>query len=226
MKIFTMTCGAQVLLDDEDYERLPKSGWYLAKKEIHNPNTDYAIHDNYGKMHRWIMGFMPNEGKGLVVDHINRNGLDNRKENLRIVSCSINKKNGDTYKNSQFGFTGIQLEITPKYCTYRFRARWSEGEARVCEDGKRRAYQKTKGFSFKPDNLEQAKKQFISAVLFRIQKMRENDYELDERSTTIERALLTEENPNINELFGIDFEGIVSSRVGASASKKESSSKE
>ena len=33
MKIFTMTCGAEVLLDDEDYERLPKTGWYLSPRK-------------------------------------------------------------------------------------------------------------------------------------------------------------------------------------------------
>ena len=225
MKVFTLTCGAQVLLDDEDYDRLPKSGWYLSRKEIHNPNTDYAVHDDYGKMHRWIMGFMPNEGKELVIDHINRNGLDNRKENLRIVSCSTNKKNGSIYKNSTFNFNGVRLEVSKEgWC--RFRAQWNEGEPRVCKDGKRRGKMRTKSFSFKPDNFEQAKKQFIAAVLFRIQKMKENKYELDERSTTIERALLSNGNPNIDELFEIDFEGIVSSRVGASAPKKESSDKE
>ena len=56
--------------------------------------------------------------------------------------------------------------------------------------------------------------------------MKENKYELDERSTTIERALLSNENPNIDELFEIDFEVIFSIRVGASAPKKESSDKE
>ena len=56
--------------------------------------------------------------------------------------------------------------------------------------------------------------------------MKENKYELDERSTTIERALLSNENPNVDELFEIDFEGIVASSVGASAQKKEASDKE
>ena len=56
MKEFQLSCGAIVLLDDEDYERLPKTWWYLSKKEIHNPNTDYVVHDFYGKMHRWILG--------------------------------------------------------------------------------------------------------------------------------------------------------------------------
>ena len=67
MKEFQLSCGAIVLLDDEDYERLPKTGWYLSKKEIHNPNTDYVVHDFYGKMRRWVLGLKQNDCSNLVV---------------------------------------------------------------------------------------------------------------------------------------------------------------
>lgn len=126
MKIFTMTCGRQVLLDDEDYERLPKTGWYLSKKELHNPNTDYAVHDIYGKMHRWVLGIMPNEYQDKVVDHLNHNGLDNRKKNLRLVSTSENKRNITTqYPNNKMHYTGIEYEIVLRGRN-RIRAKWSE----------------------------------------------------------------------------------------------------
>lgn len=114
MKELVLKCGAVVLLDDEDYERIPKTGWYLSKKECHNPNTDYAQHDKYGKMHRWILGMLPNEKPKLVVDHINRNGLDNRKENLRLITTSLNKRNQSTTKNNCVNFSGIGLEINKK----------------------------------------------------------------------------------------------------------------
>lgn len=46
------------------------------------------------------------------------------------------------------------------------------------------------------------------AILFRIEKMKENDYLLDERSTTIEKILLENEEPNMEEILGISFKTI------------------
>ena len=226
MKELVLKCGAIVLLDDEDYERIPKTGWYLSKKECHNPNTDYAQHDKYGKMHRWILGMLPNKKPKLVVDHINRNGLDNRKENLRLITTSLNKRNQSTTKNNCVNFSGIGLEINKKYRTYRFRARWSEGEPIIDKrDNKPRAKQKTKNFSFNLNDLDSIKSALKKAILFRVQKMRDNNYELDERSTTIERMILENENIDIERILNINLSKIISSRVEASASKKESPNK-
>ena len=43
------------------------------------------------------------------------------------------------------------------------------------------------------------------AILFRISKMRENEYLIDERSTTIEKILLQEEHPNMSKILGVDL---------------------
>lgn len=55
--------------------------------------------------------------------------------------------------------------------------------------------------------------------------MRDNNYELDERSTTIERMILENEDIDIEKILNINLSKIISSRVEASASKKESSNK-
>lgn len=44
-------------------------------------------------LHRWIMGCR--KGDGRIVDHINRDRLDNRRQNLRLVSASENNQNWD-----------------------------------------------------------------------------------------------------------------------------------
>lgn len=205
MKTFTLTCGAIVLLDDEDYDRLPKTGWYLSRKEIHNPNTDYAVHDTYGKMHRWVLNIKPNEMTGFVVDHINHNGLDNRKENLRLVTTSENKRNITThYPNNKIHYTGISLEKNSTHKN-RFRVRWVEGEPERCYDGKRRARQKSKSFFF-DNNKKDCERALKEAILYRNLKCKENGYILDERSTTIESAIINNPNCSIEELLDISLD--------------------
>jgi len=48
-------------------------------------------------MHRIIMNCPP----GLLVDHINGNGLDNRKENLRIVTVEVNNNNAKSHRDAK-----------------------------------------------------------------------------------------------------------------------------
>ena len=55
-------------------------------------------------MHRFILGNIPD---GMVVDHINRNGLDNRKEILRIVTCRESINNSIKRDNAHSKFRGV-----------------------------------------------------------------------------------------------------------------------
>jgi hypothetical protein len=72
-----------VLVDDEDYEML--SSWPWAKLSGHA--TDYATANI--SMHRLLMGAKPGE----IIDHINGNGLDNQRSNLRRCTAAQNQAN-------------------------------------------------------------------------------------------------------------------------------------
>ena len=58
-------------------------------------------------MHRFIMNLKP--GDKQQIDHKNRNGLDNRKENLRLTTDSLNNMNKGIQKNNTSGYRGVSL---------------------------------------------------------------------------------------------------------------------
>jgi len=83
------------LVDDEDFDRLNKFKWYAARQST---GVLYAIRIPWikgGKDRKTV--FMHKEiltpPHGLFTDHINHDGLDNRKENLRHCNTSQNSAN-------------------------------------------------------------------------------------------------------------------------------------
>lgn len=203
MKILTLSCGEKVMLDDEDYEKIPKTGWYLVNTENRNSKTVYVQHDKYSRLHRYIMNV---QDPNIIIDHIDRNGLNNQKINLRKTTCSINKRNQSTMKNNKFNFNGISYEKTPN-SKGKLRVRWSINEYEDYNKYKRKAkIQKSKSFALsKFSSIDEALK---TAILFRIKKMKEFDYILDERSTTIERKLLENDYNSLEELLEINYSNI------------------
>lgn len=88
-----------ILLDKEDFYNISsKITVYKKPKD----NTYYAFVLKK-PLHRIIM----NCPKGKVVDHINHNGLDNRKENLRICNVADNNRNRSLSSRNTSGYTGI-----------------------------------------------------------------------------------------------------------------------
>jgi hypothetical protein len=96
--------GNYAIVDDEDYERVNKFNWCVSRNK-HN-KTFYAVRgdkNNSYLMHRFIFNYP----KKLVIDHKNFNGLDNRKENLRVCSQQNNSRNTHLRKNNKSGFKGV-----------------------------------------------------------------------------------------------------------------------
>jgi hypothetical protein len=89
------------LVDNEDLERLSKYTWCAVKRksgDIHvmrknsNNRTVFLHHEVLGLLRGPIT---------YVIDHENRNGLDNRKSNLRRVSRRVNALNSDRSDNAK-----------------------------------------------------------------------------------------------------------------------------
>lgn len=108
MKTIELTQGFCTIVDDANYELLSKYKWRYHT----NSRTSYAITGQYKDgtylfMHHLILPPVT----GLVVDHINRNGLDNRRENLRYATKSQNLQNRGKTKKNTSGYKGVSWNI-------------------------------------------------------------------------------------------------------------------
>lgn len=132
MKTIQLTQGFVVTVDDDWYERLMAYKWCAKfskgnvyavrlqrKNEILQGGKDTR---KVIRMHRVIAGV----DDGKFVDHINRNTLDNRRENLRIATNAQNQQNKKTPKHNTSGYRGVTWSAVAK--------KW---QAAVSAEGKR-----------------------------------------------------------------------------------------
>jgi hypothetical protein len=110
MKLIPLTRGKFAQVDDEDFERLNKLKWNADKAG----DTWYATRleqKNYKrtkfKMHRFILGITDSK---ILVDHKDRNGLNNQKSNLRIATRSQNNANRKSGKNAKSKYLGVTIK--------------------------------------------------------------------------------------------------------------------
>ena len=95
---------ATVLVDLEDYPFLSSLKWSLRK----TPHDGFRVRcSSSGYDSRELHQILLPAEDGLMCDHINRNPLDNRRENLRMVSQSINATNARARTESKSGVRGV-----------------------------------------------------------------------------------------------------------------------
>lgn len=105
MREIPLSQGLVALVDDEDYEELSALNWHLVR-----PNgRAYAQHDVWSgnaRVHREYMHrfLLPDAEE---VDHINGNGLDNRRSNLRPATRAQNCANMRRSKANTSGYKGV-----------------------------------------------------------------------------------------------------------------------
>lgn len=107
MKQIPLTQGKFAIVDDSDYEYLNQFKWCAHRIG----NTFYAdrMGERDGKnytelMHRVILNITDSN---VHCDHINHNGLDNRRCNIRICTRSQNGMNRKRYANSSSIYKGV-----------------------------------------------------------------------------------------------------------------------
>ena len=119
-KEIKLTQGKATLVDDADFEWLNQWNWTTSNVE----DKHYAIRNDYKskgrnnlvRMHRVIMG---DRCKGLDVDHIDGDGLNNQRSNLRACTRAENLRNRRKPKMNKEKYMGIQTYKGKRKTTYR-----------------------------------------------------------------------------------------------------------
>jgi hypothetical protein len=110
--------GGRTLISEEDLEVVSSRRWCMNKKEA-GKRTNYVRETSTSlKLHQLIMellsGAVPD---GQVIDHINGDGLDNRRENLRFCTHSENHANEQKRIGGSSVFKGVGFDDSrQKWC--------------------------------------------------------------------------------------------------------------
>lgn len=112
MKQIPLSQGLFALVDDEDFEYLNQFKWSARKSK----NTYYALRNSCGRnnkkrfiifMHRIVLGLNDLQIKG---DHVDGNGLNNQRYNLRPSTNAENARNAKPNKNKSSKYKGVSLK--------------------------------------------------------------------------------------------------------------------
>jgi hypothetical protein len=100
------TVRAWALVDPDDYEVLKRYKWWV-HGDVRNQYAATWVYDPDKRLlllHRAIMQPDPH----LEVDHVNGDGLDNRRTNLRIVTHAQNSQNQRVERGNTSGVRGVR----------------------------------------------------------------------------------------------------------------------
>jgi hypothetical protein len=102
MREIPLTRGYFTLVDDTDYESVMSFGsWYVQLDRRAPGSTPYA-RSRKALMHSVITGWP-------YVDHVDGDGLNNQRSNLRQATHALNMANKHLYRNNKSGFKGVYV---------------------------------------------------------------------------------------------------------------------
>lgn len=103
MVVVKLSRGMEAIIDADDLDNISHCSWSFDGRYAQANIPGEKIY-----MHRVISGAK----SGQLVDHMNQNKLDNRKENLRIASRSENAFNSTRKKKAKSGHVGVSKNGT------------------------------------------------------------------------------------------------------------------
>jgi hypothetical protein len=117
MKLINLNKGFTAQVDDEDYEHINQFNWYVA----YSGNVMYArreVRIDGKQKHEWMHRTIIDTPANMETDHIDHNGLNNQKSNLRVSTRAQNCMNRKTWGRSKYvgvsynrGFIQAQINI-------------------------------------------------------------------------------------------------------------------
>lgn len=114
-KVYTSD-GYEILVDDEDYHLFDRYKWMYRSRCVYRiPTIGPGIPRKKLTLTKAIM----NTPEGMVVDHINHNPLDNRRENLRICTWDENNLNKRPHKGKRYKGVCFKRKWFYAYIKYR-----------------------------------------------------------------------------------------------------------
>lgn len=123
-KLIPLTQGKFAVVDDADFEWLSGWKWHTVRKgRTHRAARNIRVK---GKaeivyMHRMILNPPP----GMESDHVNGDGFDNRRANLRVCTHTQNCQNRPKRRGCSSKYTGV--------CWDKYHHKW---RSRICVKGR------------------------------------------------------------------------------------------
>lgn len=109
MKRVQLSQGKFALVDDGDFDSVNRWKWSFQKMPTVDGYAVRVVKENgrYRKiyLHRFLCGFPT----GKVIDHVDGDGLNNQRENLRVCVQHENISNQRKKKNNTSGFKGVSF---------------------------------------------------------------------------------------------------------------------
>ena len=101
-----LTKGKEAIIDSSDVKLVSGRHWHVVDEKHTSYAKSWMRIDGKGMakpLHRFLM----NPPDGMDVDHIDGNGLNNRRSNLRVCTRSENQRNRKVSKRNKLGLKGV-----------------------------------------------------------------------------------------------------------------------